>query len=297
MAFATSAGRRRSPAALHDLRLRRRRQGTLIGRLLYDTKLIFEDQLAALERDTGSTARWRRHRSRAAGRRPARRSASRASPSTSPTATSRPRGASSSSPTRRATSSTRATWRPARRPPTWRSSWSTRARACCAQTRRHSAIIASLLGIRHVVLAVNKMDLVGFDRRRFERDRRGLRGDGRAARLRLGHGHPAVGAARRQCHPARAARCRGIAGPTLLEHLETVDVARAARTRPFRLPVQWVNRPTRDFRGYAGTVAGRQRPAGRRGRRRCRRACARTSSASSPPTAISTAPSRARPSP
>ena len=96
-----------------------------------------------------------------------RRSASRASPSTSPTASSPRRSASSSSPTRRATSSTPGTWRPAPRRPTSRSCWSMPGKGVLVQTRRHS-IIASLLGIRHVVLAVNKIDLVGFDEQVFE---------------------------------------------------------------------------------------------------------------------------------
>ena len=52
---------------------------------------------------------------------------------------------------------------------------------------------------------------------------------------------------------AERSACRGIAGPTLLEHLETVDVERAGEDRPFRFPVQWVNRPNQDFRGFAGT--------------------------------------------
>ena len=78
------------------------------------------------------------------------------------------------------------------------------------QTYRHSAIVA-LMGIRQVVLAVNKMDLVDYQEGRFERDRRGLRDDGRAAWPGRGHRHPGLGAARRQCHPARAPPCRGIA--------------------------------------------------------------------------------------
>jgi hypothetical protein len=95
-------------------------KSTLIGRLLYDTKMIFEDQLAALEATPKRSAPGRRHRFRAAGRRPRRPSASRASPSTSPIASSPPTSASSSSPTRPATSNTPATWRPAPRPPIWR---------------------------------------------------------------------------------------------------------------------------------------------------------------------------------
>jgi hypothetical protein len=95
-------------------------KSTLIGRLLYESKMLFDDQLAALEADSRSSApRAARSTSRcwSTAWPP---SASRASPSTSPTASSAPTSASSSSPTRRATSSTRATWSPARPPPTSR---------------------------------------------------------------------------------------------------------------------------------------------------------------------------------
>jgi 3'-phosphoadenosine 5'-phosphosulfate sulfotransferase (PAPS reductase)/FAD synthetase len=106
-------------------------KSTLIGRLLYDTKLIFDDQLprssARKPQPHGTDGDDIDFALLVDGLRP---SASRASPSTSPTASSRPTSASSSSPTRPATSSTRATWRPAPRPPTSPSSWSTRARAC-----------------------------------------------------------------------------------------------------------------------------------------------------------------------
>ena len=104
-------------------------------------------------------------------------SASRASPSTSPTATSRRRAARSSSPTPPATSSTRGTWSPAPRPPTSRSCSSTSGTGSTEQSRRHAAI-AALLRVPHVVLVVNKMDLVGWDAAAFERvvtEFRGLR--------------------------------------------------------------------------------------------------------------------------
>ena len=94
-------------------------KSTLIGRLLYESKMIFEDQLAALEADSKQVGtQGGEHRLRAAASTAWPPSASRASPSTSRTASSRPSGASSSSPTRPGTSSTRATWSPARRPRT-----------------------------------------------------------------------------------------------------------------------------------------------------------------------------------
>ena len=94
-------------------------------------------------------------------------SASRASPSTSPTGSSPPRSASSSSPTPPATSSTPATWSPARRPPTWPSILIDARKGVLTQTRRHSYLV-SLLGIRHVVLAINKIDLVDYSQDVFD---------------------------------------------------------------------------------------------------------------------------------
>ncbi|HBD18910.1 MAG TPA: adenylyl-sulfate kinase [Arenimonas sp.] len=127
------------------------------------------------------------------------------------------------------------------------------------QTRRPSYIV-SLLGIRHVVLAVNKMDLVDYDEAVFARIVEGYRE--LAARLGITHV---------QCIPlsalkgdnlsARSAAMPWYTGPTLLEHLETVQVERGGDDTGFRLPVQWVCRPNQDFRGFAGTVAaGRVAP-------------------------------------
>ena len=146
-------------------------KSTLIGRLLYESQMLFEDQLAALEADsTQGRHAGRRARLRAARSTAWPPSASRASRSTSPTASSRPTGASSSSPTRRATSSTRATWSPAPRPPTCAVILVDARKGVLTQTRRHSYLV-SLLGIRHVVLAVNKMDLVDYSQETLRRDR------------------------------------------------------------------------------------------------------------------------------
>jgi bifunctional enzyme CysN/CysC len=122
-----------------------------------------------------------------------------------------------------------------------------------AQTRRHS-IIASLLGIRQVVLAVNKIDLVGFDRAVFDR----IVADYAAFAAQLGFAAvtPIPMSARFGDNvTARSERLPWYAGPTLIEHLETVAVDDAAAQAPFRFPVQYVNRPDLDFRGFAGTVA------------------------------------------
>jgi len=124
------------------------------------------------------------------------------------------------------------------------------------QTRRHS-FIAALMGIRHVVLAVNKIDLVGFDQARFE----AIRDDYLSAVVELGfRSIVAIPVSARfgdnVCRPS--ANMPWFTGPALLDYLETVDVAEDAGEQPFRMPVQWVNRPNLDFRGYAGTVAAGQ---------------------------------------
>jgi len=121
------------------------------------------------------------------------------------------------------------------------------------QTRRHT-VIASLLGIRHIVLAVNKIDLVGFDRAVFD----GIAADYRAFADGLGFRTvvPIPLSARYGDNVSRRSERIGwYGGPTLIEHLETVAVDEEAATLPFRFPVQYVNRPNLDFRGFAGTVA------------------------------------------
>ncbi len=120
------------------------------------------------------------------------------------------------------------------------------------QTRRH-ALIASLLGIRHVVLAVNKLDLIDFDRGVFE----GIAADFASFAEPLGFAAVAaipISARFGDNVTAPSARLGWYSGPTLLGHLETVEVGGAAAAA-FRFPVQWVNRPNSDFRGLAGTVA------------------------------------------
>ena len=121
------------------------------------------------------------------------------------------------------------------------------------QTRRHSHILG-LLGVRHVVLAVNKMDLVGFDAQRFE-----------AIAVEYQVLAAELGIAQVQCVPvvardgdnifAKSTRMPWYHGPTIMDHLETVDVAGDIERRPFRMPVQWVNRPNAEFRGFSGRIA------------------------------------------
>jgi bifunctional enzyme CysN/CysC len=122
------------------------------------------------------------------------------------------------------------------------------------QTRRHSFLV-SLLGIRHVVLAVNKMDLVGYDQERFnaiDRDYREF-----AARIELTDitAIP-ISAVYGDNIIEPGANMPWYRGPALLHHLETMEVEDASATLPFRMPVQWVNRPALDFRGFAGRIEG-----------------------------------------
>lgn len=122
-----------------------------------------------------------------------------------------------------------------------------------AQTRRHS-MICSALGIRHVVVAINKMDLVSYDRERFE----SIVADYRmfADELRFETVTPIPMSALRGTNVVeRSAETHWYQGPTLLGYLETIDTQIEKNTLPFRFPVQWVNRPNLDFRGFSGTVA------------------------------------------
>jgi bifunctional enzyme CysN/CysC len=122
------------------------------------------------------------------------------------------------------------------------------------QTRRHSYIV-SLLGIRHVVVAINKMDLVEYSQATFD----SIVADYRefAARVGLtGITFIPVSALRGDNITQRAATLPWYDGPSLLEHLESVDIEQDNLAAPFRLPVQWVNRPSPDFRGFAGMIAG-----------------------------------------
>jgi bifunctional enzyme CysN/CysC len=120
------------------------------------------------------------------------------------------------------------------------------------QTKRH-AFVCSLLGIRQIVLAVNKMDLVGFEERCFEE-----------IATRFSSFAEGLGGAAIRAIPVaarfgdnvteRSARMPWYRGPTLLEHLHSVEVSSSGSERPFRFPVQWVNRPDGEFRGYCGTI-------------------------------------------
>jgi bifunctional enzyme CysN/CysC len=128
------------------------------------------------------------------------------------------------------------------------------------QTRRHSYIV-SLLGIRKIVLAINKMDLVAYSQERFveiERDYRAFASqlgltDITAIPMSAVYGDNII---------EHGINMPWYAGPTLMGHLESVPIEDAAQTLPFRMPVQWVNRPDLDFRGFAGRIASGQVRAG-----------------------------------
>ena len=121
------------------------------------------------------------------------------------------------------------------------------------QTARHTRI-AAMFGIRHVVLAVNKMDLVLWDRSIFQAiadEYRSLARDSGVENLRI----TPVSSLTGENLTRRRDSAGWYAGPTLLEHLETVDVESSIERESFRMSVQYVNRPDPDFRGYSGRVA------------------------------------------
>jgi bifunctional enzyme CysN/CysC len=123
------------------------------------------------------------------------------------------------------------------------------------QTRRHS-YLAHLIGIRHIVLAVNKMDLVGYAEDVFDR----IVADYRAFATKIGiedfTAIPISGFKGDNITSAPSNNTPWYKGPSLITHLETVEVDSSAdQTKAFRLPVQWVNRPNLDFRGFSGLIA------------------------------------------
>ena len=120
------------------------------------------------------------------------------------------------------------------------------------QTRRH-ARIATLVGVPHIVAAVNKIDLAGYSKETFDR----IVGDYTAFASQLGFTSimPIPLSARFGDNVTElSGNTPWFRGPSLIEYLETIDVESDAATKPFRFPVQWVNRPNLDFRGYTGTA-------------------------------------------
>jgi bifunctional enzyme CysN/CysC len=228
-------------------------KSTLIGRLLYDTKLIFDDHLAALERDS------RKHGTNGDdidfallvdGLEAEREQGITIDVAYRFFATARRKFIVADTPgheqytrnmaTGASTADVAVVLIDARQ-------------GVLVQTRRHS-IIASLLGIRHVVLAVNKIDLVDFDEAVFERIRTAYAAFARD--LGFDSVTPIPMSARFGDNVTkRSERTDWYRGPTLLEHLETLVVDGNPEGAPLRFPVQYVNRPNLDFRGFAGTIA------------------------------------------
>ncbi|MGV3510900.1 MAG: adenylyl-sulfate kinase, partial [Novosphingobium sp.] len=122
------------------------------------------------------------------------------------------------------------------------------------QTRRHS-YLCHLIGIRNIVLAVNKMDLVGYDQATFDAIVKDYSEFAKSIGIESFTAMPISGF-KGDNITTRSANTPWYQGPTLVEHLETVEVLSSVDAdKPFRMPVQWVNRPNLDFRGFSGLVA------------------------------------------
>ena len=228
-------------------------KSTLIGRLLYDTKLVFEDQLAAVARDSkkhGTTGDDIDLALLVDGLEAEREQGITIDVAYCFFATSKRKFIVADTPGHEQYTRNMATG----------ASTADVAvvlvdaqQGVLKQTRRHS-FIASLLGIRHIALAINKIDLVDFSRETFER----IAAEYREFAEDLGFSSivPIPMSARYgQNVTRRADEMPWYDGPTLLHHLETVKIDDNSALRPFRFPVQYVNRPNRDFRGYCGTIA------------------------------------------
>jgi bifunctional enzyme CysN/CysC len=135
-------------------------------------------------------------------------------------------------------------------------------KAVLTQTRRHSYIV-SLLGIRHVVVAINKMDAVDYSQSTFDAIETAYRDFAKQVGLENIVCIP-VSALRGDNVISRSSNMPWYTGQTLMEHLESVEVENTVRNAPFRMPVQWVNRPNQDFRGFAGRISSGHIAAGDR---------------------------------
>ncbi|AGN85524.1 sulfate adenylyltransferase subunit CysN [Enterobacter sp. R4-368] len=122
------------------------------------------------------------------------------------------------------------------------------------QTRRHS-FISTLLGIKHLVVAVNKMDLVDFSEETFDNIRQDYLTFAGQLPGNLDIRFVPLSALEGDNVASQSGKMPWYSGPTLLEMLETVEIQRVVDTQPMRFPVQYVNRPNLDFRGFSGTLA------------------------------------------
>jgi bifunctional enzyme CysN/CysC len=234
-------------------------KSTLIGRLLYDTKLIFEDQLRALEKDSrrhGTTGEDIDFALLMDGLEAEREQGITIDVAYRFFATDKRKYIVADTPGHEQYTRNMATG----------ASTADLAvilvdarKGVLTQTRRH-AYICSLLGIRHVVLAINKIDLVGFSEEIFN----AIVGEFRDFASKLDFASlVAIPLSARFGHNVmeRSAALPWYQGPSLLAHLDEVDVASDREALPFRMHVQWVNRPNAAFRGFAGTIAsGRLAP-------------------------------------
>jgi bifunctional enzyme CysN/CysC len=125
-------------------------------------------------------------------------------------------------------------------------------RGVLTQTRRHSYLV-SLLGIRHVVLAINKLDLCDYSEVVFQTISDEYRSFASGIGLQDVTAIP-LSALRGDNITERSPHTPWYSGPTLIDHLETVEIDEAVQAGPFRMPIQWVNRPDHDFRGFCGRV-------------------------------------------
>jgi bifunctional enzyme CysN/CysC len=229
-------------------------KSTLIGRLLYDTKLLFEDTLASLEKDSkkfGTTGEDIDFALLVDGLEAEREQGITIDVAYRFFATDKRKFIVADTPGHEQYTRNMATG----------ASNSDLAvilidarKGVLTQTRRH-AYIASLLGIRHIVLAVNKIDLVDYSQAVFDK----IVSDFHIFSVRLNFiSQVAVPLSARFGVNVieKSKETPWYSGPALLSHLEVVDVDTALADKPFRLPVQWVNRPNLDFRGFSGTIAG-----------------------------------------
>jgi len=229
-------------------------KSTLIGRLLYDTKLLFEDTLASLEKDSkkfGTTGEDIDFALLVDGLEAEREQGITIDVAYRFFATDKRKFIVADTPGHEQYTRNMATG----------ASNSDLAvilidarKGVLTQTRRH-AYIASLLGIRHIVLAVNKIDLMEYSQAVFDK----IVSDFHVFSARLNFvSQVAIPISARFGVNVieKSKETPWYTGPALLSHLEVVDVDTALADKPFRLPVQWVNRPDLDFRGFSGTIAG-----------------------------------------
>ena len=234
-------------------------KSTLIGRLLYDTKLIFEDQLAALKRDSVKHGTQGEHIDFALlldGLEAEREQGITIDVAYRFFSTDKRKFIVADTPgheqytrnmaTGASTADVAVILIDARK-------------GVLVQTKRHT-FINHLLGVRHIVLAVNKMDLVDYSRTRFHE----IVASYLSVAENLGFESITpipMSALKGENVTKRSENMPWHAGPTLLEHLEAVEVADERDAGAFRMPVQWVNRPNLDFRGFSGTItSGSVRP-------------------------------------